>query len=87
MDEPDEVGPERPPDHYAEPEWSGIAGGQGGFAGRVRLKADKLHTPADADERWEAPDDSWSTRAEEVGEEPPAPRGLGARLKRFFGRA
>ncbi len=85
MDEPGSVNPEKPPSESNEPEWSGIASAQGGFAGPVRLRADKLHAPVDADERWEAPDDSWSSHAEEVDTPASAPRGLGARLRRFFG--
>jgi hypothetical protein len=85
MDEPHGVNPEKPPAQSTEPEWSGISAASGGFASRVRLKADKLHAPVDADERWEAPDESWSSHAEEIGSAGSAPRGLRARLRRFFG--
>jgi hypothetical protein len=85
MDDPNSSNPEKPPAGASEPEWSGISAASGGFAGRVRLKADKLHAPADADERWEAPDDSWENHAEEIGDPGSAPRGLRARMRRFFG--
>ena len=84
MDESQSVNPEKPPTERAEPEWSGIGPPEGGI-GRGRLKADKLHVVANADERWEAPDDSWSSHAEEEGAPGDAPRGLGARLRRLFG--
>jgi hypothetical protein len=86
MDEQQGANPEKPTAQSTEPEWSGISAASGGFAGRVRLKADKLHAPVDADERWDAPDESWNSRAEEVGDQGSAPGGLRARLRRFFGR-
>jgi len=85
VDESHSANPEKPPDQSTEPEWSGISAASGGFAGRVRLKADKLHAPGDADQRWEAPDDSWESHAEEIGDAASAPRGLRARVRRFFG--
>jgi hypothetical protein len=85
MAEEHSANPEKPPAERTEPEWSGISAASGGFAGRVRLKADKLHAPVDADERWEVPDESWSSRSEEIGDAGSAPRSLRARLRRFFG--
>jgi hypothetical protein len=87
MDEPHGNNPEKPPAERTEPEWSGISAASGGFSGRVRLKADKLHAPVDADERWEAPDESWSSHAEEIDSTGSARHGLRARLRHLFGRS
>jgi hypothetical protein len=59
-----------------------------GLGATPRISASKLTGGADDGESYLFEDDSWRTGAEEEGEPgvaPAKPKGVGGRLKRFFG--